>query len=255
MRTERTGKGYRTILEKGDAENIHRLLRVVGPYVKFEPLRPGRRLGQARVWERIVSQVCVSGSALGMERLAAEPGRFKEFRQATSLAALARRGHRAGHIAGVLRRFGATRFHNQAARRLLKVIRTPTVVQGDRCVLMGQVPRTDDYRAIREALLASCPIFKLKSASDFMISTGLSHDVVALDTRVVGVLRRYFGFNHEASVVQGRPALYFSVEQALREVCDEVKEPLARLDRVLFQFSGVSTLEFVIERMVRGPGR
>lgn len=87
-----------------------------------------------------------------------------------------------------------------------------------------------------------------------MISTGLCHDVVALDTRVVGVLQRYFGFNHEASAVQGKPELYFSVEQALREVCNEVKEPLARLDRVLFQFSGVSTLEFVIERMVRASG-
>lgn len=44
------------------------------------------------------------------------------------------------------------------------------------------------------------------------------------------------------------------MEQALREVCDEAKEPLARLDRVMFQFSGVNTLEFVIERKVRGSG-
>ena len=251
MRSERTVEGYRTILEQGDVDSLHRLLRMVGPYVKLEPLRPGRRLGQARVWERVVSQVCVSGSALGMERLAAEPERFKEFRQATSLPALARRSFRANHIAAVLRRFKATRFHNQAAKRLLKVIRTPTVVQGDRCVLMSQAPRTDDYRAIREALLACCPIFKLKSASDFMISTGLCHDVVALDARVVGVLQRYFDFNHQASAVQGRPELYFSVEQALREVCNEAGESLARLDRVLFQFSGISTLEFVIERMGR----
>ena len=64
-----------------------------------------------------------------------------------------------------------------------------------------QVPWTDYYRAIREALLANCPIFKLKSASDFMISSGLCYDVVALDTRVVGVLQRYFGFNHEAPAV------------------------------------------------------
>jgi len=252
MRSERTVEGYRTILEHGDVDSFHRLLRMVGPYVNLEPLRSGWRLGQARVWECIVSQVCVSGSALGMERLTAEPERFKEFKQATSLPALALGSFRASHLAAVLRRFKATRFHNQAAKRLLKVIRTPTVVQGDRCVLMGQVPRTDDYRTIREALLASCPIFKLKSASDFMISTGLCHDVVALDTRVVGVLQRNFGFNLEAAVVQGRPELYLSVEQALREVCDEAGESLARLDRILFQFSGGSTLEFVVERMVQG---
>jgi len=71
---------------------------------------------------------------------------------------------------------------------------------------------------------------------------------------VVGVLQRYFGFNRKASAVQGKPELYFSVEQALREVCEEVGEPLARLNRVLFQFSRVSTLEFVLERMGRDSG-
>lgn len=116
---------------------------------------------------------------------------------------------------------------------------------------MRQVPRTNDYRVIRGALLQSCPIFKLKSASDFMISTGLSHDVIALDTRVVGVLRRYFGFNHEASTVQGRPSLYFSVEQALRETCQEAGRTLALLDRILFRYRGVSTLEFVIEHVAQ----
>jgi len=249
MKSDQTIEDYRTILEDGDVESIHRLLRLVGPHVNLEPLRPNRRLGQAKVWERIVSQVCVSGSAMGMERLAAEPARHKTFRQAISLPILAGKSYRTNHIAAVLRRFKVTRFHTQAAKRLRRVIKIPSVVKGDRCVLMRQVPQTDDYRVIREALMTSCPIFKLKSASDFMISTGLCHDVVALDTRVVGVLRQYFGFNHEAKAVQGRPALYFSVEQALREVCEEVGQPLALLDRILFRFSGISTLEFVIQHM------
>jgi len=56
MKSARTSEGHRTILDKHDVDSIRRLLPLIGPYVDLEPLRPGRRLGQAKVWERIFSQ-------------------------------------------------------------------------------------------------------------------------------------------------------------------------------------------------------
>lgn len=61
----------------------------------------------------------------------ADPSRHREFSQETALRTLAKKKYKTGHIAAVLRRFGATRFHNQAAGRLRQVFKTPTVVIGD----------------------------------------------------------------------------------------------------------------------------
>ena len=87
----------------------------------------------------------------------------------------------------------------------------------------------------------------LKSASDFMISVGLSHNVIALDTRVVGFLRKYFNYNVEAGYIQGNRGYYFSLEAALREFCQEKGISLALLDRVIFNFSGLNLLGFLID--------
>lgn len=95
--------------------------------------------------------------------------------------------------------------------------------------------------------MARCPAFKRKSASDFMITTGLSHDVIALDVRVVGALKKYVGYETPVGRVQGSRKIYLSVEQALREVCEEAGTTLARLDRTLFQFTSMSAIKYVME--------
>jgi thermostable 8-oxoguanine DNA glycosylase len=100
--------------------------------------------------------------------------------------------------------------------------------------------------AVRDVLMERCPIFRMKSASDFMINAGLSHDVIALDVRVVGVLQRYLGYNLAPGNVQSRRRVYLSVEDALRGACERSSHSLAHLDRVLFKFSAMSALEFAL---------
>jgi hypothetical protein len=41
--------------------------------------------------------------------------------------------------------------------------------------------------------------------------------------------------------------VYLSVEGELRQVCHEAQAPLALLDRVLYQFTGMSALEFALK--------
>ena len=97
-----------------------------------------------------------------------------------------------------------------------------------------------------------CPVFKPKSASDSMIEVGLSHDVIALDVRVVGGLQKYFSYNLPASKVQEHRDVYLSMESALREVCAEAGASLALLDRALFQLGGMSALEFMFGSVFMG---
>ena len=154
MQTDKTAKPPLTEITDGDRQVLRRLLSRLGPHAKLEPVQTGHRLSSEAVWQHIVAQVCVMGSARGM---------------------------------GLLDR------------------------------------------------------------------TGLSHDVIALDVRVVGALRRYCGYNLTAAQVQARRDVYLSVEDALRQVCREARAPLALLDRVLFQFSGMSAVEFALT--CPGPGR
>jgi thermostable 8-oxoguanine DNA glycosylase len=56
-----------------------------------------------------------------------------------------------------------------------------------------------------------------------------------VDTRVMGLLQKYFGLNLNAEAVQSSEALYRTLEKALNDVCRELGVELSWLDRVLFQ--------------------
>ena len=52
--------------------------------------------------------------------------------------------------------------------------------------------------------MARCPDFKRKGASDFMVETGISHDVIALDVGVVGALNKYAGLRDPGRASAGQ---------------------------------------------------
>jgi thermostable 8-oxoguanine DNA glycosylase len=99
----------------------------------------------------------------------------------------------------------------------------------------------------RDELIRRNPIFRLKSTSDFMISVGLSHDVIALDTRVIGIFQDYFEYNVSAGRIQSDLEMYLSLEATLREFCGEQGVSLALLDRLLFKFSDLNAVELVVK--------
>ena len=71
---------------------------------------------------------------------------------------------------------------------------------------------------LREEMVIRSQIFRLKSASDFMITVGLSHDVIALDTRVVGVFQKDFDYNFAAERIQSQRDLYLSLEGSIARI-------------------------------------
>src|SRR2546421_5888817 len=198
-----------------------------------------------KVLSRIVGtfsklQVRVMGSARHLERIHENAVLRRDFDERVSFGVATRKRRSLSYLSDTLREFSATRFPLRAADFLERTLKSQTVFQNGKVVLFEGLSHIATTNELRDEMVRRCPIFRLKSASDFMITVGLSHDVIALDTRVVGVFQKDFDYNFATERIQSQRNLYLSLEVALREFCAAQSIPLALLDRILFQFSNMS---------------
>jgi thermostable 8-oxoguanine DNA glycosylase len=242
------GRGkYQTQLSDADREGLGRIVALFGEYIDLAPIGFYRTMSAADVWLKLVIQVCVTGSARHWIRLLNDQAKCKKFERAFSLKSLDRHQYSVAYMADTLRRYSATRFPKQGAQRLKKALESPGVFQDGKLVLLEQLSHENHPYETRTLLMERCPVFGMKLASNFMIGVGLSHDVIALDSRVVGLLKTYFDYNYDASQIQSSRHRYLSLESALRELCQERNVSLATLDRVLFHFSTIGAIELAME--------
>ena len=87
----------------------------------------------------------------------------------------------------------------------------------------------------------------MKSASEYMIETGLSLYVIALSTPTTEILNEHFGLHVDPYKLQENRYMYESVEDALRRGCNQIGIPLAYFDRMLFHFTGKDAISFILE--------
>ncbi|BCF95279.1 8-oxoguanine DNA glycosylase [Paraburkholderia largidicola] len=239
--------GVRTTIAREGQRILHSVIHTLGPNVRMPArLRPGQMPSSDDAWHRLVTQVCVMGWSGGMGTIADNGPMRDDFRAATSLHAWRRHHYDKAYMAGVLESYRATRFPKKAADTLGKMAETPTIVHMGEVVLPNGLSAKMARDELRDTLIERRRFFRMKSASDFMISTGLSDDVIALDVRIVGVLYKYLGYERTAAQVQSSRKDYLSLETALRVVCQEAEISLAKFDRILFQFSAMSALEYVL---------
>ena len=246
MRTDTIASGATTTLAAEDHAKIARLLSVAEGRITLPALGRFEAMSTDDVWFALVSQVCVMGSARGMEAIVGSADVRQSFIEASRPALMRAKGKGTERLAAVLSEFKATRFPTKNAAVLREIVASPSVYSGSRFVLFDGLVLGGDRDETRRTLRDRVRRFNLKSASDFMITTGLSDDVMALDTRVVGALRRYFGYTTPVGLVQSKPEVYLSVERALRSACAEIGKPLALLDRAIFQLAGRSALDFIL---------
>ncbi len=245
MHTEMVDRKPITTIRPESKRKLQYVIEKLGAHTQTPKLGRWQTLSNDELWRHIVSQVCVMGSAIRMERLERE-GRSLAFDAALSLSTLSAKQDRVEYIAGQLHDFDVTRFYNKAAHRLETALGDPNIVRDSRVVLLENIPagEPDD---VREALLARSPsLFLRKSVSDLMITLGLSHDVIALDQRVVGLLNTHLGYNRTFDRLQASRALYLSVEDCLRDVSKEAGVSLGTLDRMLFKFAGLTAIEYLM---------
>ena len=236
-----------TSLDNADRELLGRIVRCFGQFVEVEPLARYRTMTLDDVWLALVGQVCVMGSAGHMERLQNNDAMREKFKDAISLQVVGLQHDPVSYLEETLRYFSVTRFPKRSAERIVSVVQSPGVFQGNNLILFEGLSHEGSAIQTRDEIIKRCPTFRLKSASDFMISVGLSHDVIALDTRVVGILQKYLGYNLTPQRIQSDRRLYFSLEAALREFCREQAVSLALLDRLLFRFSNLGAVELVVK--------
>jgi thermostable 8-oxoguanine DNA glycosylase len=201
------------------------------------------------LWLALIEEVCVMGSARPIERLQkGDLKKYEEFQEAVSVESLSRQqDHLISYLSNTLHDFRAARFYNRSSERIASMFKSSEVFQRGELVLLRGLSHEGDAIQTRDELIRRNPIFGLKSASDFMISVGLSHDVIALDTRVVRVFRDHFGYKVSPQRTQTNQEIYLSLEATLREFCHEQGVSLALLDRLLFKFSVLNAIELVVK--------
>jgi thermostable 8-oxoguanine DNA glycosylase len=231
-----------TLLTTADRKILGRIVRLFGGLVEdeVEPLGQYRTITPDNAWQLLVGQVCVMGSARHLESIRSDASKRPKFEIAVSLESLKRKRSPVSYLASVLRDFSATRFPKQAAHRLERLFQSPTVFQNGKLILFEGLSHEANRDQLRNELMSRCPIFGLKSASNFMIAVGLSHDVIALDTRIVGILQKHFAYNVNPARIQSQTRLYLSLEAALREFSSQHNISLALLDKILFSFGNNS---------------
>jgi thermostable 8-oxoguanine DNA glycosylase len=247
VETIRYKRNAKTVLSDADREALSRIIDLFGQFVELETLGRYSTMSAQDAWMALVIQVCVMGSARHFGRIESDTAKRKQFEAAVSLEQVGHQSNSLSYLRDTLRDFSATRFPQKSAERLMTVLQSSTVFQEGHLILFQGLSHTDDGIQTRDELIKRCPIFRLKSASDFMIGVGLSHDVIALDTRVVGILQDYFGYNLNPAQVQSNRKVYFSLEEALREFCRGKGVSLALLDRLLFRFSDIGAIELAIK--------
>jgi len=208
-----------------------------------------KNMSSEDLWEELLSQFCVMGSARLIEKLQANPQRYSEFLKKLSIETLSRvKLNQEEYVATQLKEYKATRFHNKTAERIVNCLENEEIVKDGKIVFLEDLKKQEalDEDLMRNLLLEKLPFFKMKSISDLMITIGAARDVIAFDTRVVGLLNKHFGLNVRLDKIQSNAILYKLIERKLREICGELGIELSLVDRMLFKFSG-SAIDYIIE--------
>lgn len=234
-------------LSDKDVELLNKIKKYLTPHLtKTELPKLGyySSLSDEEIWLRIVTQFCVMGGA--RKYLKMNEQKLSEFRDNMRLDKLLGKGKELSHVSEILKE--ATRFPDKQAKKIVDLLTNQNVIKRRRIVLLHNLShKKNSYEDIRSKLIERMhPHFKLKSASDFMIKTGLSNDVIALDTRIVGVLQKHFHLSVDVNKVQKSKEIYISIERSLRDACKRLDLSLACLDRALFKFSGTTAVDFIL---------
>ncbi len=217
---------------------------------KLEPYGKWRNMSSEDIWEDLLGQFCVMGSARPIEKLQANTQRYNEFLKKLSVETLTKMTlARKEYIAKQLKEYKATRFHNKTAERINNCLENEEIVKYGKIVFLENLKKQEmpEEDTMRDILLRRLPFFKMKSISDFMITIGAARGFIAFDTRVVGLLNEHFELNVELEEIQYDEVLYKAIERKLGDVCGELGIELSLLDRMLFEFSGISAIKYMLE--------
>jgi len=231
--------------DRADFARWRAFLTAFKPVVRMPPRGWWLRASNNELWEKFVGEFLVRGGTRLVDRLVQDPKKKTQFSTLISLRSLATARSPVLQLRRAMKM--ATRFWPVAAREIERCRRSRKVVNGSRFVLLKNLPKAFSEVALRDLVLKRCPALGMKGASNFLINIGAARDLAAIDTRIIRCLERHFSAKPGINRARSSKPLYLAVESALREVARINKTPLSGLDRSIFQASGMSALDFVLE--------
>jgi len=219
-------------------QSLRRVVRLFRNKTKPHYPRPHRwrRLGDDDVWNLVLGQVSVVGSAASGERLLSSRTAMRalRYRRLLRLGAAAR----TREIHRLLRAHGVRYVTLEPA----KCAKTRALVRN--LALLEEFPGGPSGYIRRLATLPSeedriarvskdLAFIKLKGSRDFLAEVGLATDVIAFDVRVLGILRA-LGLKLAPNTTSSRKSYEQLQAMLLREVCAPEGVTGVVLDRILF---------------------
>jgi hypothetical protein len=203
-----------------------------------------------KIWQGLIGQILVRGGARPLESLPSE--RKRELQEQTRLSKLLGEPDPYSFLKNLLAKCPRpTRFPERAAEAIVELLSNDKVVNRNECriVLLDGIDKQRQSPQEIRRLLMQRTGFGPKPVSDLMIVLGISHDVIAFDTRIVNTLVKWGVFSdwerdRLKNIVQECEPIYTALEAEIRKVlaefpsmncCDIKHMCLAFFDRVIFR--------------------
>jgi thermostable 8-oxoguanine DNA glycosylase len=225
------------LLSRQTVSELQRVAKSFAGKAKIPRRDRWKRLSNDAIWRHFVAQVAVVGGAASSARIEESPYAQKalDFENMRLISA-----HRRREIVSKVMRDCGVRFASGDAQKCRK---TAAVVQnfeflaayqGGPAGYMKSITRLPTDAARVDRLAADMSYIKLKGARDLLAELGVVTDIIALDIRVLNILRRA-GAVLPADIQTNRERYGALQSELLRRVCGPVGITGVMLDRVLFQ--------------------
>ncbi len=192
-----------------------------------------KQMDDTEIWRKIVGQVAVVGASAPWVKLKQGWDAGEDALDLSTLSALMSTDGEEmieGRIAETFKKYGV-RYHNKKASSLAKNL--AQLVQGDGPrAFIESVAKESDERVMQDRVAKAMSYIGRKGSRDMLMGLGLCRSAIALDVRIIGVLKA-------AGIVERAPKgkdEYHLVENALlKNVCGPLHWDGVELDRTLYQ--------------------
>jgi hypothetical protein len=141
MEVKQVSKGNWLVeVTDGDKKKIGCIANKLKSNTKLPTYGEWRNTSSESIWEEILGQFCVMGSARLIERLQADTARYDAFLEKLSIEKLSKiTSNRKGYIVKQLTEYEATRFHNKNAERINDCLENEEIVKDGKIVFLDDL--------------------------------------------------------------------------------------------------------------------
>jgi len=228
----------------------------------LKPFGYWKSMKSEEIWQHIIIQFCVMRGTNAWDKLKEKKVEYREFLEKMKLENLVNKENRIGFLRETFRKYKPTILvkkpeketspHPDIPDRIEQFLNNKNAVKEGKLILFDGLDSLTNENEIRDILLRRCgSSFKMKSISDFMISIGAAKNFIALDTRIIGLFKKYFHLNGDVNLtsIQSNKSLYKAIEKELMEICANIGINLSTLDRILFRSSEISAIDYLMEKI------